>query len=109
MPTEIVTAQPPGHVHHFADKVQPWHLTRLHGLGRQLAGIDTAQRHFCRAVTFRAIGLHPPLLQAIHQLGLLSRGQLLQGRFRQLSQRLQKLNQTFRQLQRQRIFRLWLG
>ncbi len=66
-PLEVVAAQPAGDVHHLADEVQAGLRGRLHGLLRQRARVDAAQRHLGLLVAFGAGGRQFPARQLVRQ------------------------------------------
>jgi EAL domain-containing protein (putative c-di-GMP-specific phosphodiesterase class I) len=93
-----------GHVHDFANEVEPWHLASLHGSGGEFVGVHTAEGDFCGAIPFGTVGLHTPFSEGFDQRLLVTAIKLLQGDIRDLPQQDQTLHQPFRQLHRQGIF-----
>ena len=66
-PLEVVATQPARDVYHFANEVQPRLCLGFHGLLRQGAGVDAAQRHFSLFVAFGTGGSQFPARQLFGQ------------------------------------------
>src|SRR5947209_18059173 len=67
-PLEIVAAEPAGDVDRLADHVEARNPARLHGLGRQLPGIDSAERHLGFRPSLRAGRADLPALEARREI-----------------------------------------
>src|ERR1035437_10398838 len=62
-PLEVEAAELAGDVDDFSDEKKAGHFSRLHGLGRDFAGVDAARRDFGFSVTLRRFRLDFPPVQ----------------------------------------------
>src|SRR5712671_5794166 len=63
-PLEIVAAEPAGDVDRFTNRIETRHVAHRHGLRRQVAGIDPAERHLSFGPALRLRGSNLPVLEA---------------------------------------------
>src|ERR1035437_8760885 len=68
-PLEIEAAELAGYVDDFSDEKKAGHFSRLHGLGREFAGVDAARRDFGFSVTLRRFRLDFPPMQLAFGVG----------------------------------------
>lgn len=80
-PLKVITAEPTGDIHHFADEVKTGDSAGFHRFGGEFAGIDSTERDFSLGIALSARKRLRPGVKGEKEIGNLGFGVLSQWFF----------------------------